>query len=266
MNAEAVLYVGAGVAMPTLLQVGARHGLPIPAYVTAAQSKAMAVLDGAGYTASDAQATSRFLAYNRALVAERGAASPTKPHLAKLTASEVRKLAGAFLSATRAGVLVDGVERYEITPGENVRLGLTGGFMDLRAAIWEKLETANGTELTDLGNAAARVMRNVDGFNSGFFSSDADILSANIAVGLLAAEMDGQGFLVTGKPEMKSLAGGFAAAGDAVVEFSKDVSVDAGKRVAGALWDAAKENPLIVGAALLVAGLVVWRVVRVAVP
>lgn len=265
MDAEAVLYVGAGVAMPTLLQLGARHGLPIPAYVTAAHAKAMSVLDTAGYTASDAQASSRFLSYNRSLVASRGAASATKPHLAKLTASEVRKLADAFLTATRTGVLVDGSERYEITPGENVRLGFTGGLVDLRAAIWEKLETADGRELTDLGNAAARVMRAVDGFASGFFSSDEDILSANLAVGFLANEMDAQGYLITGKPEMVSLAGGFAAAGDAVVAFGRDVSVDAGRKVLDAVWTAVKDNPLVMGAALLVGGLVVWRITRVVV-
>jgi hypothetical protein len=267
MDFGAIPYVAIGIAAPTMLQMGARAGLPIPAYVTIGQKAAMNSLDGQGYRGPDLQASTRFLEYNRAMFAQRGQNAQHKT-LAKLTPNDLRGLCNAFLAATKAGLYVD-KERYEITPGQNVSLDVAGPFgsigsgsADARTLFWNQLTAADGRELTDLGNAAARVMKIRDGLATGFLSSEQDVTSGNLAVGYLANEMDGQGYLVTGKPEEKTLVGGLSAARDALTTFAKDQTVAAANKAASAAWDALKGSPaLMIGAGLvvLVAGAYVWR-------
>lgn len=201
-------------------------GVVVPGYVTDAQRAAMASLDGAGIYGGD-QANHRYLDFNRVRLGSNGTA-PGKTHLAALSVDEAIDLCTAFLNACLAGVNEGG---YQLAPDQPpMAVGLA----------WAFLETTDGRNLTPLGRAAAQVMARRRGLITGFLSSAADVLSANLAVGVLAIEMDDVGYLLTGAPDDPSIVGGLGAAAGAVGTFAADVAGGvasvAGQAVAGALF------------------------------
>lgn len=251
---RAIGVVGLAVAAPTILGAGVRAGVPIPAHITTAHRAALAKLASGDVPSADEQANSAWLAYNRRLIASRGTA-PGKTHLANLHTDDLDALCEAFLNAAHAGVMVDVgtdfAEQYQLWTGQLAQ-------QQLRQAVWEHLTESDNTELTSLGQACARVAQVREGIASGFLSSPADMLSGNLAVGALAAEMDDAGYLITGAPDAKTLRGGLSAALDASVAFVGDVSTDAALKLLTTLWGVVKAEPLFWGGA----GFVAWRLLR----
>jgi hypothetical protein len=237
--------VGLAIAAPSLMPVAQRAGVPIPAYVTDAHRLAIASLQSSGLVASVASAAD--------MAAHRQA---TYKNAAPMDKQRALAMCDAMLDACLAGVLADAQSAYELTEGQNVALAMGTG--DLREAVWAKLEEGDGRDFTDLGRAAAQVMARERGVRTGFLSTAQDLASVTTACGVLAVEMDNVGYLITGKPEHKTIAGGFAAAGEAVAKFVADKSLDAAGVAARALFDVLLGHPLL----LVGTGVVAWRVLR----
>lgn len=250
LDMRTALVVGTAVATPTLLKMGARAGVPINAYVTAAQRAAMAELGRtiAGVAVGGSAKTMQ--AQHRWNELQKGGAFATVDGCTQVVT--------AFLAAAHAGAFVstDNVFTETYRPTDDwLALNVMG---DFRQVAWDALATGDAKP-NSLGNAIATVMGNQRGLASGFLSESQDLDGVRYAVGILAVEMDNQGYLITGKPEDKTIAGGLGAAADAVADFGGKLAAGALKDAVVALWTGLNALPLGVLGALAIGGYIVVR-------
>jgi hypothetical protein len=218
----------------------------VPAYVTDAHRKAMAVLVrpvlqvGAASGTAATQALHRYNEIANGMIALRGFRVVGRKALTAWTPADAKAIIDHFLDATKAGV-ADG-NTYRVT-----NLGAFDAFGsladDVSEAALAKLfagERPSSVPLTDLGEAvlATAKLRQRIAFvpASGVAMSDSLQSDFNRIVGGLAIEMDACGYLISGKPPPEpTLGGGIAAAAHAVGSFTTGIAGDVAGGVVTAL-------------------------------
>lgn len=242
-------------------------GKVVPPYITLAQRAALAELEapilGFAPQTRDSQISTRWLELNRAAIASRGASA--RPHLAAWSKDDLLAIIDRFLAAVEEGALVGAPvgqdhEVYLLWPHQRFDP------RDVWNALWTTLDESDLTELTDLGRAVAQVRASRRGLVSGFYSSPEDLLYVTLTIGTLAAEMDGAGYIVSGKPEQPTVSEGIAYALSKSLEFVADTTSDiVGWTTKLAVDALGKSAGVIVSSPVFWAagfGLIAWRVLR----
>lgn len=242
-------------------------GRVVPPHITRAQRAALAELEapilGFAPQTRDGQITTRWLELNRAALVSRGASA--RPHLAAWSKDDLITIIDRWLAAVEEGALVDAPvgqdqEVYLLWPHQRFAP------RDVWAALWTTLDESDLTELTDLGRAVAQVRASRRGLVSGFYSSPEDLLYVTLTIGTLAAEMDGAGYVVSGKPEHPTVGEGLAHALSQSLEFVADTTSSiVGWTTRLAVDSLGKSAGVIVSSPVFWAagfGLIAWRVLR----
>lgn len=230
----------AAVASPYALQTVRAAGVPIPVYITPGQTAALAAFpqivlgvptNNPGTNIADTQSfVAKWNALNNAYREQNGSAVMTlytnpkwnPTNYAKLTGEEATELGKAFIAAADAGEAAD----------SDYKVSATDAYKDLSGLV---------ATSTNWGGA-----------------DDGDANDMVPVIYALVLEMDGAGYLITGKPFEPTVTGGLAAAASAVEAFVGGVAGKAVGGVAGIAADVLLSTPALI----LIAGVLVYTVVK----
>ena len=239
--------VATAVASPYLLQGARTAGIPIPVYVTAGQTAALAAFPATisgvalAQTGTGIADSKTFFAlwntWNTALRTKDGVATDVTNYsvgawnatqFANLTLAEAREFGAALIASANAGMSA-GSDGYPASLADG-----------------DAYQTLTGT----------LAIGSVSGLLSG--SSDADAHQYIEQIFALVLQLDYIGVLPSGKPFVPTVGGGLSAASSAVADFAKNIAGDAAGRVMGVAADAALSTPVLA----LLAALLVYKAVR----
>lgn len=247
LDVRTTFLVATAVLSPYLMQNAIAAGAPIPVYVTAGQTAALAAFpssvsgvslapSGAG-VADSKTFFAKWNTWNTALRAQNGAATGITNYavaiwnatqFANLTLAEAREFGAALIASANAGMSV-GSDGYPASLADG-----------------DAYQTLTGT----------LAIGSVSGLLSG--SNDADARQYIEQIFALVLQLDYLGVLPSGKPFVPTIGGGLAHASGAVADFVSGVAGAAAGKITGLAADAAFSTPVLA----LVAGLLIYKAVR----